>query len=47
MQKIIISLLKGILRIIWKAFLMVLWGCLRIAEIILQQINKLLKNLIS
>jgi hypothetical protein len=41
------NIIKWILKLIIKLSLMLLWGGLRIIEVILAEVNKLLKNYIS
>ncbi len=42
----VVSILKWLARTIWKVFLILLWGTLRIVELILAEINKWLKKII-
>ena len=41
------TLLKGIFKIIWNAFLLCLFGVSKLAEIILKQLNDFLKEKIK
>lgn len=41
------KLLKFLLLLLWKVFLLLLWGCGRLAEVILQQFNRWLKIMID
>ena len=45
-RKILWKLILGILKLITKVFLVLLWGALRLAEVILSEINKRLKEII-
>ena len=38
---------KFLVRTIWKLFLILLWGCLRLIEVTLTEINQWLKKLIN
>lgn len=39
--------LKSLLKLLWKVFLVSVWGILRLAEVILNHINGYLKQLIK
>ena len=46
-RRIIWKFLKGLFKFIFKLFLILLWGTLRIVEVILQHLNNYLKKFIS
>ncbi|MBI4946487.1 MAG: hypothetical protein HY840_08815 [Bacteroidetes bacterium] len=46
-MELIETLITGIAKIIWKAFLLCIYGISKLAEIILKQINDFLKDTIK
>lgn len=46
-RRIFWKLFVGLLKFIWKVSLLILWGGLRLIEVILQQFNKVLKGIIN
>lgn len=46
-MEILEAIIKGIASIIWKTFLITIWGITKLAELILQQINNFLKDIIK
>jgi hypothetical protein len=41
------KVLKVFFTLVWKLFIVILWGILQLSEVILKQINELLKNYLS
>jgi hypothetical protein len=46
-MKTVGKILWAILKILFKIFLILLWGCCRIAELILKQVNEFLNYIIT
>ncbi len=46
-EDVAVRFIKWLLRTIWKISLILLWGVLRISELILAEINKWLKKIIQ
>lgn len=43
-KSFLMKLVIGLLKFAWKLFLTLVWGCLHLIEVLLQQINKMLKK---
>ena len=46
-MEVLEAIIKFIVQLIWKAFLITIWGFCKLAEIIFQQINNFLKDIIK
>lgn len=47
MKEVLETILKGIIKLVWKTFLITLWGTCKLLESILHAINELLNNAIK
>lgn len=47
MMEVLEVIFKGIAKVIWKTFLITLWGTCKLLEAILSQINNLLKDAVK
>ena len=45
-EDVAVNILRWIVRMLWKIFLILLWGVFRLLEVTLTEINKWLKRLI-
>lgn len=46
-EDVALNIIRWILRMLWKIFLILLWGICRLLEVTLTEINKWLKRLIQ
>lgn len=47
MREVLETIVKGIFKVVWKTFLIILWGTCKLLETILQHINNYLKDAVK